>query len=276
MADIVERPGYTAFTTTLTASTTIAVLSASKTIAEVRAGAPGWSPALKTSLIHVHEVNNGWLDAHTNGLDVTPVNSPTFVAPGWVGSHRASFASASSQYAEHVDDAAYNWTDQFSFSFWILGGWGAIGEEQVIASKWQHGTATEWAVTARQSGHFRLYVADSANANGSVQANTSGAASLIPDAVAYHIVIAYDGTEAAAADRPKIWVDGVAKTWNTVTAGMPAALQNGAAPFRLAAFSGSITRYLDRDLDQPALWSRNLVQSDVDEVNNSGSGAAYA
>lgn len=236
------------------------------------ASSAGWSTALKVGLSEVWELDNSWVGAHA-GLDLTPVNSPAFSAPGYVGSHKAALVAASSQYAERADGSsvAWDWSTEFSLSFWILGGWGAIAQ-QIIMSKWAYQTAGEWAVEMQSNGSLRVYVAESPTAAGAVQCNKAGA---FLSARAYHCVITFDGAVATATDRWKLCVDGVATAW-TVSASVPASLQAGSAALRFGAFSGSLTRYLNNPVDQPAIWRRTLAQTDVDELYNSGAGLPYA
>jgi hypothetical protein len=234
-----------------------------------------WDAALRVALITAWELDGDLVDAARQGLDLTNNGALAFTTPSYVTglTNRANFVAASSQYGERADGPEFSWTTQLSVSFWIEG---SINADQAVATKWQHGTATEWGVETRVGGDLRFYIAEVANSAGAILADTNGSAvdGALSGVGPFHVVCVFDGTEAANGDRAKLWVDGVTQAW-TVTAGMPTSLQDGAAPFRVGAWSGSLTKYLDVDLSQIAFWTRALVQADVDKLYNSGSGLTF-
>jgi len=174
----------------------------------------------------------------------------------------ASFVAANSE--SLTGTALAELTDDFTVSFWINPAnstrWGI----------WNNGINASplgFTVEINVFGAGDVLVFATSDGGQYVYTNTG---LLAVDGSAWnHVVIIYDTSESSAANKCKVFINGVSATMNT-GAGTPAAHTVGNA-FGLGR--RSTDRYYDGLMSSVAYWDSVKDQTFVDELYNSGDGA---
>lgn len=153
-----------------------------------------------------------------------------------------------------------------SLTIYLVWTQATLAAQESMVTKWEHGTATAWAVGTHQSNtdEERFFIAASANSGGAEYLDTTD-----HDRVGdtYNITTYwYDGTQAAA-DRAEIYEQ--TTLVGTTPASLPASMQASAAVLNLGAFTGSISRYLNGDLVEV------VISGDSDDSSTRSSMVTY-
>ena len=205
----------------------------------------------------------GWVDSHTNGLDLTDVNS--VANPSGILNNCANFAGGGKRLTRS-DSSTINPTAALSASFWIKGSGSIAG----VTGKWVSADGG-WGIVRWVDDDMRCYI----GTTGSDYSNY-GLWSGVNDGTSwFHVVLTYDGSGSTNADKMKVYVNGTAKTIS-FTGTIPGSLLDSAANFEMGrTLAGSGVGEFGGNLDEYALWSRAITSSEVTEIYNSGSPLPY-
>lgn len=210
---------------------------------------------------------SGTRDDAYGSNDLTDNNTVTS-ATG-VRTNAAHFVIANSEFLSKADNATLDFSAAFTLSVWIKQT--ALAVNQTIAAKWTYQTQGSWGfqTDATNNDELLCYIATSL-----IDAGVNYGRTTTADLAAgtwYHLIVVYDGSGAANADRLKIYVNGVQKTL-TFTGTIPASLQNSTADLNVGKFGGSLTQYYGGDMDLFGLWSRAVTAAEIAELYSSGAG----
>jgi hypothetical protein len=134
---------------------------------------------------------------------------------------------------------------------------------------------TSWICRSEQSGHLQYTTAGGLRFGPTSSAGGGGVgeASVSP-ATTYHVVATFDGTNATAADRCEIYIDGsLVPTTNTY--GTIASVTGTCTAFTLGASNASGGAAMDGWLDEFAIWTKTLNATDVANLYKGGTGLFY-
>lgn len=189
-------------------------------------------------------------------LDLTDNNTVTS-GTGKVGTC-ALFTCANSERLSVADAAAIDIDDGWSVQYWIniaSGQVGGAGDYQYVYAKRVGETGVQDFIQ-NDAGTWYLYVGTGTTAFGGTKVNVA----LSVDTW-YHVVIYYNGASS------KVYINGSSNSvsLNGITTNAATLLVGGSTS--TDAWAGSI--------DEFGIWNRELTQTDVDNLYNSGSGLAY-
>ncbi len=156
----------------------------------------------------------------------------------------------------------------FSLSFWVNPS--TLAVDKAIVSKSDFSTKSLFAVNTDHttSSELRVYIANAVNDTGSNYFTTAGLG-LVTSAW-QHIVMVYDGTQAAA-NRVKIYKNGKLSA-GSVTGTIPATtVANSASNFKVGASDSGTYTALNTYIDEVKVYTSALTQSEalVDATNGS-------
>lgn len=229
--------------------------------------------ALLTGLVSywkMDEVSGTRADSH-GANDLTDTNTVGSVAGKL--NLAANFVAVNSEELSVADNASLAFTTAFSTSFWLRQT--TLAVDRAFIAKWTFQTDGEFAIqsgTATASG-MAIYLTDTA-ADGGAQCRMLFDSGFIAGTW-YHVAVVYDGSLVGNAARLKVWVDNVAKTLTVSAGSVIAAIRNGTASLIMGRFGGTLTRYLNGDMDEVGLWNRALTSTEVAQLYNSGEPLAY-
>jgi len=196
--------------------------------------------------------DNNTVGSTSKGVDA-PANLPDTVA---------SFVAANSE--SLTGTALSELTDNFTVSFWINPAnstrWG-IWNNGINASPF--GFTVE--INVFGAGDLLLF----ATSDGLQYVYTNTGLLTVDGSTWNHVVIVYNTSESSAADKAKVWINGVSATMNT-GAGTPVAHTVGNA-FGLGR--RATDRYYGGLMSTVAYWGSVKDQAFVDSLYNSGDGA---
>ena len=89
----------------------------------------------------------------------------------------------------------------------------------------------------------------------------------------YHLVTTYDGTQGTNTQVQagmKIYLNGIDNTANNFTNGTFTAMKNGTAPLQIGALQTAAVYDFDGNLDEAAIFSKALTQTEVSQIYNNG------
>lgn len=159
----------------------------------------------------------------------------------------------------------YNPVNSFSLSLWYKPT--TLATNQIIFSKWNGSTQDTYLVrtNATNSDELNIYTASGLTDTGSNYATTTNLD--LVNGTWTHIVIAYDGTQAAAS-RLKLYANGVAKTL-TVTGTIPTTLPTSTSSTTIGGNS-TMGQYSNGTMDDFKLYNFALTADQVKEDYNLG------
>jgi hypothetical protein len=156
------------------------------------------------------------------------------------------------------DSADFDGNNKMSFSMWVYGD--SLTVSDAILTKYNNtaGQNTWYIQTANGGGdELEFYVMSSLADNGNAVTTTNAN---LANAHWYHIAFVYDGT-LAAANRAKIFVDGVQKT-TAITGTIPTSMTSGTAPV-LIGREPSLGRAWNGKIDEVRIYDDALTLTEV-------------
>ncbi|MFZ1258322.1 MAG: LamG domain-containing protein [Candidatus Saccharimonas sp.] len=184
---------------------------------------------------------------------------------GWTsGKIQSALAPGGVQQQDvHVPDStALGFTNKMTVSLWAYQNTQLVSSAMVSQWDYAGGTSNDagWALQVANNdlSKLRMYVATNKTDVGNTYTDT--AVGTWSSGVWHHVVVVYDGT-LAAANRVKIYIDGVDATGATVGT-IPATLQNSAAWLGIGDFYG-LNRIWNGKLDEVKLFNRSLTSDDI-------------
>lgn len=199
-------------------------------------------------------------DASSNSNNGSLVSGPTWTA-GKIGS-ALSFNGSNGQSVSVANSPAFNTGSQMTLSVWANQSTATVSK--ALASHWDYVNGSHsgsWAlqVSGDSASRLQFFVADSQTDTGNNYFETDAGTWAVGGW--HHIVVVYDGTQATASNRVKIYIDGVS-TAATMVGTVPSATQNSTAPLMIGDFNG-LNRTWNGALDQVKLFSRSLSGAEV-------------
>lgn len=174
------------------------------------------------------------------------------------GGGEASFSNTLSTLFNGVDELAITAGDvpalnSITKMTWVL--WfqyTTLSTNQGIISKWTYQSQGTWAIQSGNddSGEIIVIVPSIIGGAGSNNQETTDA-NLVVDTW-YNMVVVFDGS-LSIPNRIKTYIDTNLKTQN-VNGAPPTTLTNGTAPVRIGQFGGSLTRFLDGNVEEVGLF----------------------
>lgn len=165
------------------------------------------------------------------------------------------------EYVNVPHQSALNSVGAYSFFCWVEATNRALNS--TIGTKWTYATAGGWAFQINAADPDRIQVFIAASAGDPGNNNIRSTNDVLADGW-HHVGFTFNGGAVV------MYVDGVAITAVTTTGSIPASMQATTAPFRIAAWSGSLTRYWPGNIDEVTTWSVALSAAQVDELYNGG------
>lgn len=223
-----------------------------------------YTPSFKSYLLSMYEFESSGNDSTPNGYNLTPVNTPTYVA-GKVG-NAANLVRASNQYFTYTDAGnVFGGMTKLSVSFWVKMASNVNSEthlgEYVSSSNlsfrvWSSATFMRFEVFPQNAGTYTTWSFGSPPTIGSWT----------------HIVCTYDGT--AITNHLTAYVNN-SKSQNSLGSGS-GALRAISSTFVIGNLSAA-SQALDGIIDQVSIWSGYcLTDADVTWLYNNGNGRAYS
>ncbi len=173
-------------------------------------------------------------------------------------------------------------TNKLSYSLWFNtdeftnsqgNGWDLIGTyggttgadyQGLSINHWYDGN---WYIYAEYHGSF------SGNAYGGIsQANLGTTAT----GTWYHMVVVYDGTATGNANRLKIYLNGVQKTFDSFSGTIGSTIDYANNPTWIGrpSYGSSYQKNFNGKIDEVTIWKRVLTDSEISALYNSGTGVA--
>jgi hypothetical protein len=205
----------------------------------------------------------------TNNL--TDTNTVTSVAG--IINNAARFTAVNLEDLSVADNASLAFTTALSTSFWVRQT--DVGINRAFIGKWTYATDGEFAIQSGSvtASDISIFLTNIAGNDG-----TQCLMTFSPGMVAgnwYHVAVVYDGSLAGDANRLKVWVNNTAQTLVATSGSVVATIRDGTATFYLGRFGGTLTRYLNGDMDEVGIWNRALTATEVGQLYNGGAGLAY-
>lgn len=184
--------------------------------------------------------------------------------------------SAGAQYITVTDAANLSFGDNsndsaFSFSAWVYPT-NFAATRFLLSKRGASGTAqAEYSVAIDTSGKINFGIFSQLGATAYLL-NTSNVA--LTSGAWNHVVITYSGSKTFAG--LKVYKNGVLSTGDTNNStGSYVAMNNGTANLVLGNNSWNQSQALLGNLDEVGLWGKELSQSDITSLYNSGAGRQY-
>lgn len=207
--------------------------------------------------------------ADSHGANTLTDNNTVTQGVGKI-SNAALFTAVNSEFLSAADSASLDFTTAFTFSAWIYGD--DLTVNAAIASKWNYSSAGGWAIQlgSVNVSIIRVFIASGPTDGGDNWVDFD--AGLTSD-VWHHVVVVYDGSQLAA-NRVKLYVNGV-NIASFASAGTPAdTLQNNAVALRIGDFQG-LSRFWQGRIDEVAMWNKVLTATEITRLYDSGDGEDY-
>lgn len=219
--------------------------------------------AILTNIVSAWKFNESSGNAADSAGSNTLTNNNTCTYSAGQLSNAVNTASASSQYLD-ITDAAQTGLDilgDLSIAFW---------------AKWTDFTGQDFIIGKDSiAATLRSYIVSSTSTVMLLDLSSDGSTSTekndshsISTGVWTHIVCTYN----AAGGTAYFFINGVRGTQMT---GFPTSIANTAAPFSISTFGLGLGNFFNGSIDMAAIWSRELVQADVDILYNGGVGREY-
>ena len=234
--------------------------------------------ALKTNLLGCWEMDEAsgtsLADATGGGRNLTTINSPTLDQTGKI--NKAVAYNGTTQYSRWpsstgIGSAYFAPPNVISAAGWYYRqGDGNTVFGEVIIGRWRATNGyRSWMINIRQNGSvIRWTYQDSGNAVRTLEYN---AGSDIFTGNWMHVVCTRDG------DSMKIYLNGTEVSSGNLGTGIAVNLDADSTTYlAVAAQSPGNTFNAYGIIDQCAVWDRELTQSDVDDLYNTGAGRAYS
>lgn len=181
----------------------------------------------------------------------------------------ALFTAANSEWLQALDNASLDFTTAFSLSLWVKQTTLVVGH--AFAAKWDYQLQGSWALqSAVATDEIRASIPASLTEAVGVNFGETTDADLA-SGTWYHIVMVYDGTQATNALRLKLYINATLKTL-AFTGTIPAGLQNSTADLKFGKWGGTLTNYLNGQLDAVRLYSRAITAAEVTSLYAAGVG----
>lgn len=219
--------------------------------------------ALTDGLLALYHLNNDWLDSSGNGHTLAPSYGPSFVAPGLIGSHAASF--------DGIDDkavtvAAFNSPSSISLQCWMRRLSNTTLDNFLSKDNYNQ-SKRDWFQYVWDNGsvYFGIWTVPSGQLTINTPINT-----ILNDGNKHWVLSDYDHLTGLA----RIFVDDpvTPKASGTMSGG--GALRNTYPYLQLTDVnaSGYEDRVFHGYLDEAAVWDRVLTADERSQVWNSGAG----
>lgn len=167
-----------------------------------------------------------------------------------------SFASASSQRLSLADNTAFDFSTEFTFSFWSKNVASTFTSYQTFLCK-----------GAFSGSAYAMYQVNDGSQNKlRMTLNGTGNAVDSPSGSGWgnewnHLVVAYDGAGATTPDKVQIYKNGSSLTVTVLAGSIPASLPNTTGDLNIAYASG--LSYLNGSLADLAMWNKKLSANEA-------------
>jgi len=198
------------------------------------------------------KMDGNWQDSSGNGNHGTPINSATFISDGKIGSKAGEFDVTTDDSVE-IGDVHDLQSSSFSISAWIKAETFTDSQAGVVSKL---GSDGNYRILVNSSGRINFSLKDS---SGTVESIAS------PDRIVTlgewtHIIVTYDNISTG-----KIFVNGklvASKNNFTIIRGDTNSL------LRIGRNEGNAAGYFDGKIDDVAIWSTDLLDSDALTIYN--------
>lgn len=209
----------------------------------------------------LNETSGTRVDAHTNGLDLTEVNSVT--SDTGIQGNAAEFVEANSERLYVASDAAIAFGDEdFSVCGWFKSS--SSGTEGLLG-KWNAGTnSREYMLRIETSGALRWFVSPNGTSNTNITHSTTG----LQDGSWHFFIVYHDSVNNLIG----VSVDGGAFQTKAYSSGV----DDGTQEFHIGYQGPTNGQYLGGLMDEVAIFSEVLSDDNRDWLYNSGSGRSYS
>lgn len=208
---------------------------------------------LRRGLIGYWRLDNGVADSSLSGLTLTNNNGVAFDSAGKVG-NAASFVASSSKSLSVAHSAPLAFTTSFTLAFWANPT--TLPAGMVACAKDTNTTMLLLASTASLA--MRIGGAS----------NSGTFANALAQSTWGHHVWRYDGSQSDNAGRLRYTLNGTARTL-TFNGTIPSSITNSSGTFFIGTYSG-LSLYWDGLIDEMALYSRPISDSEVSEIYSRG------
>lgn len=155
-----------------------------------------------------------------------------------------------------------------SFSYWFYCGW--IGGQQVHLAQFDSASHNLFRIQ-QNTASLRFYIMNAITDGGTNYVDAP--ASILSLGRWYHVACVFDGSLTGSTNRARIYLNSVLQS-TTATGTIPATTTAGTSPFFIGNMSsGSVVT--NGYIDEVAVYTRALSQTDIDSLYNSGSGTTY-
>lgn len=138
---------------------------------------------------------------------------------------------------------------------------------EAIVVKWDFPNQASWAFqTSNFNGNeLQVFIAEALGSAGDFSGFTTNANLLIN--TWYHVAFVYNGATSVAADRIKIYVNGI-EPLITITNTPPISLTSATSTVKIGKFGGALDRFFNGNIDEVRIWTRAFSTTDIlDDVN---------
>lgn len=230
----------------------------------------GFTPSLMRGLVaywKLDEASGTRYDAWTNAINLTDNNTVT--SASGILTTGAVFTAATSEFLSVADPAAMTHGSNWSWSFWYNM---TLSNDKTFIGKWDYQTDGEYAMqtgtVTEKTNDIVIYIATSATDDGS--GSKTKFTNCLLAASWNHVVVTFDGTQATAINRLKVYHNGTNVNATQVLGTIPTTIRNSAAVFNLGKFGGTLPRYFNGSMDESGMWRRTISPDEAKLLHNLG------
>lgn len=224
--------------------------------------------ALKDNLISYYKLDGNSIDSMGlyNGTDTAITYAAAKINQG-------AGLNGSTSAIDVGNITQINGLQKFSINVWVK--ITTVSTTQYgIVTKWDYATQGCFAFqTAPAAGELRCFLADVIADTGANAMDTTNAA--MASGIWYMLTLVYDGTLTGDANRLKIFRNTTLLTTVMAAGTISPNLTTATSTVKLGRWGGTLTRFLDGNLDEVGLWSKALTVAEISELYNGGLGLSY-
>ena len=163
------------------------------------------------------------------------------------------------------DSTELNFGQHMTVSLWA--NQASLTADKALIGQSNFATDGSWVLqTGSTNTTLRVFVAASAGDTGGNCVDTDSAWTA---SAWHHVVLAYDGTQAASIDRAKVYIDGVARTMTACGGTIATSLLNSSDYLSIGDFHG-LSRQFNGSLDEVKLFNRTLTANEIKAEYDAG------
>ncbi len=188
----------------------------------------------------------------------------------------AAFEAANVEYLSSADNAAFPTGANASFSAWIRTPEAAdMSGTKGLVTKWEEGTATEWALYLEDK---KLRFAVNTTSPEAINTNYIESNTELEPETWYHVLLEYDGAGVGNALRLQMYLDSVLEASAIYGGTIPAVIADTAAEVRIGSFDGTLetTGAFNGRVAMVGIWSTQVGSTVRTSVFRDGLGREYA